>query len=74
MNSLQVLSPGGLLVMGCCSYHTSQERLLEAIGRAANESGRAVRVFRLGTQGPDHPINPGVPETRYLKCIFGSVE
>jgi 23S rRNA (cytosine1962-C5)-methyltransferase len=65
--SMRLVAPGGLLFTSSCSFHVHEERFLEEVATAAREVGRRVRILRRGEQAPDHPVHPGVPETRYLK-------
>ncbi len=67
---LQVTAADGILVSCSCSYHLGEEQLLGAIQRAARHTGRFVQVLESGGQGPDHPVHPAIPETRYLKAFF----
>jgi 23S rRNA (cytosine1962-C5)-methyltransferase len=67
---LQLLVPDGILVSCSCSYHLAPERLLAAIQKAAHQTGRLVQVLESRGQGPDHPVHPAIPETRYLKTFF----
>jgi 23S rRNA (cytosine1962-C5)-methyltransferase len=59
--------PGGFLVSSSCSYHVEEERFLEAIREGVERAGRRMRLARRGEQSPDHPVDPAIPETRYLK-------
>jgi 23S rRNA (cytosine1962-C5)-methyltransferase len=59
--------PGGFLVTSSCSYHVEEERFLEAVREGVAKAGRRVRLVRRGEQAPDHPVDPAIPETRYLK-------
>ncbi len=34
---------------------------------------RSLQILEQGQQGPDHPIHPAIPETRYLKAFFARV-
>ena len=68
--ALRVVKPGGLLISCSCSHPMTRELHLEAIGRAAYQEGRRLRVIAAGGQAADHPILPGHPETEYLKCWF----
>lgn len=70
LRALQVLVPGGILVTASCSYHLSAEMLEELVLDAANDAGRRVQVLERRGAGRDHPELAGVPETRYLKCLF----
>jgi len=42
----------------------------DAMLRAARRQGRSLQVLEQGHQGPDHPVHPAIPETRYLKSFF----
>jgi 23S rRNA G2069 N7-methylase RlmK/C1962 C5-methylase RlmI len=46
-----------------------EDRFLEAVLDAARRTRRTLRMFRRGEQAPDHPVNPLLPETRYLKHL-----
>jgi 23S rRNA (cytosine1962-C5)-methyltransferase len=67
---LQLVNPGGLLVSASCSMHLSRADLINCVQQAAVRTGCQVRVVEQGTQGPDHPIHPAIPETEYLKAVF----
>jgi 23S rRNA (cytosine1962-C5)-methyltransferase len=67
LRALRLLSPGGFLLTSSCSYHLSAEDFLAILREASVDSERNVRLVGLRGQSPDHPIHPGVPETRYLK-------
>jgi 23S rRNA (cytosine1962-C5)-methyltransferase len=70
LRAMQVLKPGGVLVTASCSYHLSEEALEGIVLDAANDAGRRVQVLERRGAGRDHPVLLGVPETRYLKCLF----
>jgi 23S rRNA (cytosine1962-C5)-methyltransferase len=70
LRAMQVLRPGGVLVTASCSYHLSEEALEALVLDAANDAGRRVQVLERRGAGRDHPVLLGVPETRYLKCLF----
>ena len=70
LRALQVLRPGGVLVTSSCSYHLPEEALEALVLDAANDAGRRVQVLERRGAGRDHPVLLGVPETRYLKCLF----
>ena len=67
--AMQLLSRDGLLVSCSCSYHMSGEALMGAIQKAARHLNRFAQVIEVGGQAPDHPIHPGIEETRYLKSF-----
>ena len=68
--ALLALSPGGVLVSCSCSYHMSEEDLKTAILRAAQASGKTLRLLESRGQALDHPALLAMPETRYLKCLI----
>jgi 23S rRNA (cytosine1962-C5)-methyltransferase len=73
LRALRLATPGGLVMSASCSYHLSAEEFLEVVRDAAADAGRPVTLVALGGQAPDHPINLGVPETRYLKTALLAV-
>ena len=66
---MMLVEPDGFLITHSCSFHVFEDRFLEMLGRAAKAAGRTLRLVRRGEQAPDHPVLPGVPETRYLKSL-----
>lgn len=70
LRALQLLNPGGILITCSCSFHMSEQMLIEAVTQAARDAGRTLRVLERRTQSSDHPILLTVPETHYLKCII----
>jgi 23S rRNA (cytosine1962-C5)-methyltransferase len=68
-HSLDMLNPGGFLVVATCSHHFPWT-ILEGVTReAVEESGRSFRLTDGLTQPPDHPINIAIPETEYLRVL-----
>ena len=67
---MQLLPRDGLLVSCSCSYHLESGALLDALQKAGRHLGRFVQVLASGGQGPDHPLHPAIPETRYLKAFL----
>ncbi len=68
--ALELLAPDGLLVSCSCSYHLTEEALIDAVQGAARGARRFVQIIERGGQSPDHPLHPAIPETRYLKALF----
>jgi 23S rRNA (cytosine1962-C5)-methyltransferase len=73
LRAIKLLNPGGILVTCTCSYHMSEEMFLGIITQAANDAHRKLQLVAKRTQGSDHPILLGVPETYYLKCVIARV-
>jgi 23S rRNA (cytosine1962-C5)-methyltransferase len=68
--ALLALAPGGILVSCSCSHHVSEELFRVLLLRAAQASGRQLRLLEARGQALDHPVLLAMPETRYLKCFF----
>jgi 23S rRNA (cytosine1962-C5)-methyltransferase len=68
--AMQLLNRDGILVSCSCSYHMSADALMSAIQKAARQTNRFVQVVEVGGQSPDHPVHPGIEETRYLKTFI----
>ncbi len=68
--AMQLLNRDGLLVSCSCSYHLGSDALIGAIQKAARHLNRFAQIIEVGGQAPDHPLHPGIEETRYLKSFF----
>jgi 23S rRNA (cytosine1962-C5)-methyltransferase len=68
--AIQVTAAEGILVSCSCSFHVSAEELQDAIAKAARGAGKHLQILEMGSQAPDHPVHPAIPETRYLKAYF----
>jgi 23S rRNA (cytosine1962-C5)-methyltransferase len=68
--ALNLLTPDGTLVSCSCSHHLEPETLQRYLLREARHVGRRLQILEQGAQGPDHPVHPAIPETRYLKAFF----
>jgi 23S rRNA (cytosine1962-C5)-methyltransferase len=70
LRAMRLLSPGGYLVTCSCSYNVSEELFAEVLHQASVDSHTPVTLVEKRTQGRDHPVLVGVPETYYLKCFI----
>lgn len=70
LRALKLIPEGGWLVTSSCSYHVDRNTFMAIIAEAAADAGRRVRLMEYRSQAKDHPVNPAVPETEYLKCAF----
>ncbi|WP_447602573.1 class I SAM-dependent rRNA methyltransferase [Nitrospira sp. Nam80] len=70
LRALRLLAPEGLLVSCSCSQHVPEEEFWNIILAAARDARRTIRLIEQRSQGPDHPVLGGMPETRYLKCFL----
>lgn len=68
--AMQLLEPGGVLVACSCSFHLEPEELQRVLLREARAQNRQLQILEQGGQGPDHPVHPAIPETRYLKAFY----
>ena len=68
--AMQLLGRDSLLISCSCSHHMSGADLLTAVQSAARHLDRDAQVLEQGTQAPDHPVHPAIPETAYLKAFF----
>ncbi len=67
--AMQLLARDGLLVSCSCSWHLEAGMLIDSVQKAARHLQRQAQIVSTGGQGPDHPIHPAIPETRYLKAF-----
>lgn len=68
--AIELLSPEGILVSCSCSHHLDADALQRILLRESRSAGRRLQILEQGAQGPDHPVHPAIPETRYLKAFF----
>ncbi len=73
LRALKLLPPGGILVTCSCSHHMNPDLFWEVVNAAAIDNKKRLRLLERRTQGQDHPILAGVPETEYLKCFIFEV-
>lgn len=68
--AIRLVRENGILVSCSCSHHMPAENLQRAILGAAKAEGRRAQVLEQHRQPPDHPVQPAMPETEYLKAFF----
>ena len=71
---MQVLRPGGILLTCSCSGVIGMNDLLGVLSQSAQRLQRTVQLLETFAYGVDHPINPAMPETAYLKVMFCRIE
>ena len=71
--AMQLLGRDGILVSASCSYHMPRVAFLDALNQGARHLDRQLQVLSHLQQSPDHPINPAIPETDYLKGVIARV-
>ena len=67
MRSMRLLKEAGSLAVFSCAYHVDENLLMQVCLRAAADCKKSLKVLRFLKQASDHPINPFIPETYYLK-------
>jgi 23S rRNA (cytosine1962-C5)-methyltransferase len=70
LRALKMLPPGGILATFTCSHHIDAELFKSVVVDAAADAKKTVRLVKVLTQSPDHPILPAVPETEYLRGLL----
>lgn len=73
LRGLKMLNEGGKLAVFSCAYHLDDRLLLQASAAAAQDARRTLRVLKFMKQSVDHPIDPFIPETCYLKGFLFEV-
>ena len=71
--AMRLLNQNGILVSGSCSMHLGRDSLVDILRASARHIDREIQLFGECHQGPDHPIHPAIPETAYIKALFGRV-
>jgi 23S rRNA (cytosine1962-C5)-methyltransferase len=67
--AMRLLSKDGILVSASCSMHLPEDDLQNILLTSARHLDRNIQMLERGGQGPDHPVHPAIPETRYIKSI-----
>lgn len=67
LRAMKLLPSGGILATASCSHHLGEGLFYQMLSEAAADAHKSVRVIEKRSQGWDHPVLLGVPETHYLK-------
>lgn len=73
LRSMKLLNDHGLLAVFSCSYHIDDSLLMQTCLSAAVDAHKSLKVLKFMKQSGDHPINPFIPETYYLKGFLFQV-
>jgi 23S rRNA (cytosine1962-C5)-methyltransferase len=68
--AIRLLNNDGILISASCSFHLSSQDLLKTLQQSARHNDRWLQVLEEGKQGRDHPVNPAIVETGYLKAFY----
>ena len=66
VRSLTRVRSNGILAAFSCTPHVDGDDLLSLLSSASRDCRRPFRVLRSVGAGPDHPVLPSAPMTRYL--------
>jgi 23S rRNA (cytosine1962-C5)-methyltransferase len=72
--ALQIVRKGGLLVACSCTARIDEGWFVRIVRDAAVQARRTIRLLEMRGQPTDHPVSPGLPEARYLKCLICAVD
>ena len=67
---MRLVNRDGMLITASCSMHLAKENFVELLNTRARHLDKDMLILEQGSQGPDHPVHPSIPETEYLKTIF----
>lgn len=71
---LNLINPGGLILIGSCTHYINQEELEQTVSEAAKRSHKTVRLVDVGLQGPDHVTRSLNDKTNYIKYLAYMVD
>ncbi|MGB3224246.1 MAG: class I SAM-dependent rRNA methyltransferase [Desulforhopalus sp.] len=71
--AMRLLNNDGLLLSASCSMHLQRDELMDVLRSSGRRLDRHVQILFEGSQGPDHPVHPAIPETCYLKAFLARV-
>jgi 23S rRNA (cytosine1962-C5)-methyltransferase len=57
-----------------CSHHVDEAALTTASFQGLRDAGRSGRLMVTGGAGPDHPLHPALPESRYLSFLLYALD
>jgi len=65
--ALNCCTNNGILVSSSCSHHLKTEEFLKIISNAAAKVNKCIQLIYFNNASLDHPQNPAMEETVYLK-------
>jgi 23S rRNA (cytosine1962-C5)-methyltransferase len=69
-----VTAPCGMLLLASCSHNMPTDRFAAECALGIMRGGRAARLIRSAGAGPDHPVQPMLPESAYLKALVFALD
>ncbi len=71
--AMRLLSKDGILLSASCSMHLKTDELQDCLRAGSRHLDKTLQIIEQCHQGPDHPIHPAIPETRYIKGFISRV-
>lgn len=69
-NSMELIKNGGYLFTYSCSHHVAEKDFIEVLRKSARKASKNIRIIGFSNCSIDHPLNPSMPETKYLKSVI----
>ena len=73
LRAMKILNEGGILATFSCSGHIEEELFLQVILDAAFDTKNCLKILKKCSQAVDHPVDPFIPQTSYLKGFILAV-
>ena len=73
LRAMKILNEGGILATFSCSGHIEEELFLQVILDAAFDTKKCLKILKKCSQAVDHPVDPFIPQTSYLKGFILAV-
>jgi 23S rRNA (cytosine1962-C5)-methyltransferase len=73
IRGLHITKPGGILAIFSCSFHITEQHLLQVLEDAAFDTKKILRVRAKTFQDLDHPWILQIPNSLYLKGVWVEV-
>ena len=67
---IKLVNKGGYLITCSCSFYITKDDFKQILNKEILKSGKKARLIYDAGQSFDHPINPSMVETNYLKCLI----
>lgn len=67
--AIPLVQKSGFLFFASCSHHADTAELIATVSGALQKSGRPFQLIKVAGASADHPVNPMLPETGYLKAL-----
>jgi 23S rRNA (cytosine1962-C5)-methyltransferase len=73
--ALECCEENGLLISSSCSHHLKAEEFIKIVNNAASKVNKCIQLVYFNNASLDHPQNPAMEETVYLKfAVFRVID